>query len=85
MIGAAFLLLAVLFGNPEALFQTFLFVLFPLLCIWFSDEVGKLTNVSLGIGRPMITHKTPGDFVAIGGWIMLLTPIALVLFRLTWD
>ncbi len=47
----------------------------PNACIWFPDVLGNLRGLSLGLGRPVITHSTPGDCVAIGGWIVLLSPI----------
>ncbi len=54
--------------------------LLPLVCIWFADIAGDLKRISFGIGRPTITRSTPGDFVAIGGWILLLSRIAVLLW-----
>lgn len=42
--------------------------------------MGNLVGITLGHGYPVINQRTPGDFVAIGGWILLLSPLAAVLF-----
>ncbi|WP_146394831.1 hypothetical protein [Planctomycetes bacterium CA13] len=62
-------------GSGESTFRVLLFVLLPLACIWFSDELGRLSGISMGLGRPVITENTPGVFVAIGGWILLIVGI----------
>jgi hypothetical protein len=49
-------------------------VLFPLACIWFSDGMGNYIGPSPG-GR--ITSSTPGCFVCLGGWLLLLLPIVV--------
>ncbi|WP_372720667.1 hypothetical protein [Novipirellula sp.] len=66
------LLVFTMTGSGESAFRALLFVLLPLLCIWFSDAMGRLTGISMGLGRPVITKGTPGVFVAIGGWILLI-------------
>ncbi|MCA9198562.1 MAG: zf-TFIIB domain-containing protein [Planctomycetales bacterium] len=58
--------------GPEVAFRSFAFALLPLVCIWFSDGLGNLTGVSLGLGRPTVTHATPGVLIALAGWILLL-------------
>ena len=66
-------------GNLQSVVSMVLFLLLPVACIWFPDAMGDLKGISLGLGRPMITDKTPGDFVAIGGWLLLLCPIVMAL------
>jgi len=80
-IVAVIYLLVALFatGDAEVVFRVFIFVLLPLACIWFPDAFGNLRGISLGLGRPAITQTTPGDFVAIGGWIVLLCPAIVIL------
>ncbi len=55
-------------------------LLFPLLCIWFADALGNLKGVAFfGPGHPRINRTTPGDFVAIGGWVLLLARLVVSL------
>ncbi len=61
-------------SGPEAALKTGFFLLIPLACIWFSETLGRFTG-SLGPGRPGITATTPGCFVKLGGWILLLSPL----------
>ena len=44
---------------------------FPLACIWFGDEMGEYTG---SFFHP-ITKVSPGIFVRLGGWILLLLPV----------
>jgi hypothetical protein len=45
----------------------------PLACIWFADEIGDYVGWLPG---PSINKRTPGAFVKVGGWILLLLPLA---------
>ncbi|TWU08942.1 hypothetical protein CA54_41810 [Symmachiella macrocystis] len=79
-VAALYLVTAFVWGTPEITLNLVRFLLLPLVCIWYADGLGNLTGISLGLGRPVITEKTPGDFVAIGGWLLMLCPafVALV-------
>jgi Zn-finger nucleic acid-binding protein len=66
-------------GSVESAVRLTLFLLLPVSCIWFPDAMGNLTGVSFGLCRPTVTARTPGDFVAIGGWLLLLCPIMAAL------
>jgi hypothetical protein len=46
---------------------------FPLACIWFSDDLGEYYRD--GTMFPEITTPSPGRFVRIGGWVLLLLPV----------
>ena len=59
----------VITASGESAFRAALAVLLPLFCIWHSEAMGRLTGISMGIGRPMITEETLGVFVAAGGCI----------------
>jgi hypothetical protein len=48
------------------------FVILPLACIWFGNAMGGYTGLAGSIG---ITAPSPGIFVCIAGWILLLYPI----------
>lgn len=64
-------------ADLSALVLMFIALLFPLACIWFAEALGNLTGVTWGLTSPSITQTTPADFVAIGGWIVLLTPAVI--------
>lgn len=59
-------------GGDEALLRTALFLIVPLSCIWFSEALGAFTGVT---SRGAINRTTPGCFVALGGWLLLLLPL----------
>ena len=66
-------------GSLQSVLSLIVFLLLPMVCIWFPDGMGNLKGIRLGLARPMITHTTPGDFVAIGGWLLLLCPVVVAL------
>ena len=53
----------------------FVFLLLPLGCIWFGDELGGFTGI--GAKGIFISDETPGIFIKIAGWIFLLLPVAI--------
>lgn len=54
--------------------------LFAVSCIWFKDEIGGFT----GHMKVLITSPTPGVFIRVVGWFLLLSPILLaVVFSLS--
>ena len=84
--GFAILLLVVLALNGCSFrvvsrFATYL--IFPMLCIWYADILGNMTGFSFGIGRPIVTERTPAMAVALGGWVVMLTVFVMVLFSLS--
>jgi hypothetical protein len=50
---------------------------FPLACIWFGDDLAEYYQD--GTFLPRITTASPGRFVRLGGWILLLLPVLLFL------
>lgn len=66
-------------GSLQSLLSLIAFLLLPMVCIWFPDAMGNLKGIRLGLPRPMITDTTPGDIVAIGGWLLLLCPAVVAL------
>lgn len=50
---------------------------FPLACIWFGDDLAEYYQD--GTLFPRITTASPGRFVRLGGWILLLLPVLLFL------
>jgi hypothetical protein len=80
-IAAIYILLAGIGVGPEAAFKVVMFLILPLACIWFSDAMGGYTgsgSVFLGGGMP-ITQPSPGIFVRIVGWIVLLLPVVILI------
>lgn len=60
-----------------------LFLVLPLGCIFFGEPLGRLTEVrfSLTFLRPMLTKRTPGFFVVLGGWLLLLFPLFVFIYE----
>ena len=50
---------------------------FPLACIWYGDDLGEYYQD--GILFPRITTASPGRFVRLGGWTLLLMPVLIFL------
>jgi len=76
-IAIFYLIFALVLGGAGLLLKVSAFLALPLACIFFSDAMGEYTGPS-GIGaRPFITKTTPGFFVALVGWALLLTPLVM--------
>ena len=69
---------AIALGNSQIIFKIVMFLILPLACIWFSDAMGGYKGF-LTFPRPAITKRTPGFFVALVGWILLLMPLIIVI------
>ncbi len=65
-------------GGAEGAFIAVGFVIFPLVCIWFSEAMGGYTGIAGDIG---ITAPSPGIFVCIAGWILLFLPIVIAMIE----
>lgn len=63
-------------GGLEAFLKFIIFLIFPIACIWFSNEIGQFTGVVRWHG---VSKPTPGIFVAFGGWLLLLLPIIAII------
>jgi hypothetical protein len=79
VIAAGYMLAATLSLGGEGLLRTALFLVFPLSGIWFSAQLGAYTG---GMGRHVITQKSPGGAVALVCWILLLVPAIAFLISL---
>ncbi len=82
VIIALFYLGAAYFSDgAEAFFRMLLFLMLPLACIFFGEELGRVTGVRFRVAfSPVVTKPTPGVFVVFGGWILLLLPLIIVIF-----
>ena len=47
---------------------------FPLACIWFADDMAEYFRREETL-FPEVTTPSPGRFVRIGGWVLLLLPV----------
>jgi Zn-finger nucleic acid-binding protein len=75
-----------LLGGLEGFLRILMFLVLPLACIFFGEELGSLTGIrfALGFCRPVVTKSTPGFLVVLGGWIVLLLPLfVLICFAIT--
>ena len=52
------------------------YLVIPLLCIWFGDEMGNYTGSLPG---PAINKPTPGCLVRVAGWVLLFFPVIILL------
>ena len=81
LVAASYVVVALSGGGAEAGFKAALFLVLPLACIWFSEAMGGYTGPNW---RAAITAPTPGVFVCIAGWLLLLLPaIVGIVYGLT--
>lgn len=73
VVALGYLAAAYFGGGWELVWRAAIFLILPLACIWFGDEMGSYTGI--GMGRGAITSPTPGWLVAAGGWLLLLMPV----------
>ena len=73
IVALGYLIAAYFGGGWELVWRAAIFLILPLACIWFGDEMGSYTGI--GTGRGAITSTTPGWLVALGGWLLLLMPV----------
>jgi hypothetical protein len=61
-------------GRLGAVLAVAAYLIIPLLCIWFGDEMGNYLGTLPG---PAINKQTPGCLVRIGGWVLLFFPVII--------
>ena len=74
IISVIYLVVAYIYGGTEDLLKFLLFLMFPLACIWFGDEMGGWTGT---IKLHLVTSQSPGCLVRFMGWILLLLPVII--------
>jgi hypothetical protein len=74
LLAIGYIIFGFVAGGAEGGFILAGFVILPLAAIWFSDAMGGFTGIAVDIG---ITAPSPGIFVCIAGWILLLMPIII--------
>ncbi|MDA3793144.1 MAG: zf-TFIIB domain-containing protein [Elusimicrobia bacterium] len=77
IISLFYLGFASFFNGSEGFLIMLLFLILPLGCIFFGDELGGVTGVRFRTTffAPVVTKPTPGAFVVFIGWVLLLFPI----------
>jgi hypothetical protein len=76
-VGGLYLLLACL-AEATALPIVLVMLLVPLGLIWFGDELGSMTGMSMRGGT--VNKASPGFLVRLCGWFFLLMPIGLAVY-----
>jgi len=71
IIACSYIILVFFMGDQGDCLRVFSFVIFPLACIWFGDELGGYK----GFVRLIPVRQTPGCFIRFIGWFLLLLPI----------
>jgi hypothetical protein len=67
-------------ASGEDLLFLFLYLFFCIMLIWYGDELGSLTGVTLGeFAAPRISKATPGGIVRVIGWCLLVVPLILII------
>jgi hypothetical protein len=71
-VALTYLIIAFTIEGPIGVVKIAIFMLLPLVLIWFPEEMGSFTGVIRG---QYINTETPGCLVAFGGWLVLLLPV----------
>ena len=71
-IAIACLTVAYVMAGGQAAFYMGAYLILPLACIWFGDELGSFIEPYF-LPNPIL-YTTPGSFVRFGGWILLAAP-----------
>ena len=75
LIAILYLVSAWLTGGGQSAVPVLLFIILPLLCIWFPDAMGQYTGAFLS--RTPISRPSPTGFVWFLGWVLLALPLVL--------
>lgn len=78
VIAAAYVVVGFTAGGGEGGLKALAFVILPLACIWFSTAMGDYTGPA---GNIWISGPSPGLFVCIAGWLLLLFPVLAIILN----
>ena len=81
LVAALYVVGTYIHGGVEPAWKMAIFVIFPLACIWFADEMGGYIGPT---SSGAITNTTPGVLVCIGGWLLLLMPVLVGIGYAIW-
>jgi hypothetical protein len=74
LLAALYVIGAYMAAGVEGTLKVVAFVILPLACIWFADEMGDYIGPT---SSGAITSPTPGILVCLGGWLLLLLPVLI--------
>jgi hypothetical protein len=77
-IADVYLIVAYSRGGGASIAQCLLYLILPLACIWFSEEMGAFKGF---MSWQSIDQESPGCIVAFLGWVLLLLPAVFWLMR----
>jgi hypothetical protein len=77
IIAVVYVVVAYAADGGEAAIACTIYLILPLACIWFSEEMGEFTGIMRG---HLVTSTSPGCAVAGMGWILLLLPVVVGLY-----
>jgi len=78
-VTAGYVIFAAVYGNAATVWTCVFFPVFGLACIWFGDEMGAYKWRWRIVP---IDTATPGAIVRLGGWVLLLLPLAIFVLSL---
>lgn len=79
LVAIIYLIVAYAAAGSGGAIKCGLFLILPMACIWFSEEMGSFTGVMRG---QYINAETPGCLVAFGGWLVLMLPVIIGIIQL---
>jgi hypothetical protein len=74
-LACLYIVLAYLSGRPIYAVKLATVLIFPVVLIWYSEELGSISSGM--VGHSYVTAETPGCFLAFFGWAVLLSPVFL--------
>jgi len=84
VIALFYLVAASVLMGLEGFLRVLMILVLPLACIFFGEDMGKVTGARFGFSycRPTITKPTPGFILVWGGWLFLLMPIFVYIYEI---
>jgi hypothetical protein len=79
LLAVIYIIMAFAGGGGEVGLEVVGFVILPLACIWFGDLMGGYTGPTTSMA---ITQPSPGLMVCIAGWLLLLSPIIVMIIEI---
>ncbi len=76
VIAVGYIIAAFTMGGGELGLQAIGFLILPMGCIWYGEELGEYVGL---LPLPAITQRTPGCLVKVMGWVFLFIPFILLL------
>lgn len=77
LVTVAYVVVAMIAGAGWEVWKLLAYLILPMACIWFSEDMGDYSGMLMQ-GGPMT--RTPGWLVAAGGWLLLLLPAGIGLY-----